>query len=1557
MHPFSIRYTSKRTTGSYTIAQNLMDDFNNAPMPFEHSGYCTKLVSQYVNSKNSDANVCGRHRVQNNNVGFKLAFYVLEMHPGVTSYEFKIVFRYGQGSGGVVVVDSVIVQDLIGVASGVSTEWTVLMESGYRLVEIYGASTVDAQHFKFEYKRASGSWRILDCEQLRSSAFDQYELFPLSDAALAYGAAFTPSVTQYIRNAQRMVLFPTPMRSDTTIQTNSTHNNPPSRNTAVTYDITHVPYQITSAAFLPGNAFQHAKTTSHLHSVADYTSWTKISEMDLSMDFSGAGTLLISIVAYAATTQSNNAGGAIEMFVAINNEAVSAPHIVFSSEYLDQSLVPASFAVPKWVATGNTENTISLYVRNNGITASSGGGNGQIHLLEPQLSAVFLQGAQTSFHTIADTAITGDADLFSQAFSTYAATYVVIVRGTLCRTSPTQDINFKFTIHDVRLQGLYGALANSNLDNTCEPIFMFSTHTMFHTAVTVKWSVETTGPGYSISDVTLEVLQSPGAALMTKQECMDECATFFNCHIAAHDETNDLCWLMNQREYALSATTYTVYSYYRETDLNPAENIWTVLEDKYWTGTTGLLLTFGNPACPQVDKSEQCQCLCRIHNDCMGFNYNMNDETCMRLNIDDMRPSNSINTSASTGIEKVHINAPSSCHQIKQHNHYAESGWYTLFTTSKMPLAYCDMSTDNKLGYTYVICNDHTSGANCNFTKSESDLNDCSSYGLQVVVPRSMNHFLKMHEMFGTFYHHAVPGIYCNSCLVTEGIVTHPMRSGFKKSKWKAVDDGSWFISDTVNTNFPSGNAADNAWLGMHEHNVAQWVPDGIDFRDNNKHFEMRQYICSTNDVDEFRIWSLVSETSIQATSSEPTWTVSWSGTKFWSPCPGVTFLGGYNLAGSGAIISKVIVDLPAGKIYGIRVRLNLYFVGDWSNDADEVIIEISGQTVWRAGIFDIQTSCCSGCPEFSGKEVVVVRYGLSGTTQEINVTSTITQAPHVQSFAIDNIQIDREVAFKSSYGNLETNPASSCDALQTERNSTGQEHPVGLYWLKPSYDNPAFQGVCSKGYLVAQRRGGTRTVLNFNRPWTDYMNGFMDYWSYEWYIGNEILHLYTENTTVIKVELVKDGNITNANYAWFEVYYGYDYYVFYIEDYIAAKSSATNKLEALRYEAFSTPDEDNDEENGLNCAATSGFWFENCGTPPTNLNGPWTVSSSCDSYPTATKALCDVTGGITWSGSDFYHRSSIMVNAKPCLIGQRMDANGDCTDCEAGSYGTGLRCVACSSGTYSDVEGATTCIDCPSGTMSHYYQSYCTDIEAGYYCTKSTRCSWYDVLSCGGFYVFCTGGAAQPTAVSTGYYSVNELGEPYNGDSYNGENQVSQLLCAIGSYCDKGHSYLCPATRYGDVTGLSSAMCSGQCDPGCHCPSGSTTSCPGVTSGVHEINVRPTHLHHSISYLSSEPLDSTGLELQTDITNSNPANGYVEAELFDIFEHDLYSLNPSWGSGFGHTLSISFFQRWHHSVLYEFTLSSAAFDWGMIVLLDDILIVARNEDATKVFQFSATFG
>lgn len=108
---------------------------------------------------------------------------------------------------------------------------------------------------------------------------------------------------------------------------------------------------------------------------------------------------------------------------------------------------------------------------------------------------------------------------------------------------------------------------------------------------------------------------------------------------------------------------------------------------------------------------------------------------------------------------------------------------------------------------------------------------------------------------------------------------------------------------------------------------------------------------------------------------------------------------------------------------------------------------------------------------------------------------------------------------------------------------------------------------------------------------------------------------------------------------------------------------------------------------------------------------------------------------------------------------------------------------------------------------------------EAGYFCEPGSSRS--NPQACGGAAVYCPAGSGLPLQVVPGNFSTG-------GTS--AASRTGTSVCVSGSnYCPgDGLMYSCPVGVYGNVSGLSSPSCSGPCEAGYFCDTGSTSATQG---------------------------------------------------------------------------------------------------------------------------------
>ncbi len=128
----------------------------------------------------------------------------------------------------------------------------------------------------------------------------------------------------------------------------------------------------------------------------------------------------------------------------------------------------------------------------------------------------------------------------------------------------------------------------------------------------------------------------------------------------------------------------------------------------------------------------------------------------------------------------------------------------------------------------------------------------------------------------------------------------------------------------------------------------------------------------------------------------------------------------------------------------------------------------------------------------------------------------------------------------------------------------------------------------------------------------------------------------------------------------------------------------------------------------------------------------------------------------------------------------------------------------------------------CPAGKWSSAsgLSAACDNLcDAGYFCRPGSSTS--NPQACGGAAVYCPAGSGLPLQVAPGYFSTG-------GTS--AATRTATSVCVSGSnYCPgDGLMYSCPVGVYGNVSGLSSPSCSGPCEAGYFCDTGSSAATQG---------------------------------------------------------------------------------------------------------------------------------
>lgn len=155
-----------------------------------------------------------------------------------------------------------------------------------------------------------------------------------------------------------------------------------------------------------------------------------------------------------------------------------------------------------------------------------------------------------------------------------------------------------------------------------------------------------------------------------------------------------------------------------------------------------------------------------------------------------------------------------------------------------------------------------------------------------------------------------------------------------------------------------------------------------------------------------------------------------------------------------------------------------------------------------------------------------------------------------------------------------------------------------GVYFITPSYAPCPIPVWCDMdttlgGWLLILRRQNGE--VNFKRLWQDYKLGFGNIVN-EYYLGNDNIFLLTNQKLYeLRVDLWDfTGNRVYALYKKFYIDGERDNYRLHIDSF---EGSAKDSLRTHDRSMFSTPDRDNDDYLGYDCAREwmAGWWFNNC--------------------------------------------------------------------------------------------------------------------------------------------------------------------------------------------------------------------------------------------------------------------------------------------------------------------------------------------------------------------------
>ncbi|XP_032541569.1 fibrinogen alpha chain [Chiroxiphia lanceolata] len=236
-------------------------------------------------------------------------------------------------------------------------------------------------------------------------------------------------------------------------------------------------------------------------------------------------------------------------------------------------------------------------------------------------------------------------------------------------------------------------------------------------------------------------------------------------------------------------------------------------------------------------------------------------------------------------------------------------------------------------------------------------------------------------------------------------------------------------------------------------------------------------------------------------------------------------------------------------------------------------------------------------------------------------------------------------------------NTGKDCDDIRQKHTSGAKS---GIFKIKPAGSNKVLSVYCDQettlgGWLLIQQR--MDGSVNFNRTWQDYKRGFGSVDGRgrgEFWLGNENMHLLTQNDTLLRVELEDwDGNAVYAEYI-VQVGSEAEGYALTVSSYEGTAGDALIAgwlEEGTEYTShaqmkFSTFDLDQDhwEEN---CAEMygGGWWYNSC--QAANLNGIYYLGGH---YDPRYNVPYEIENGIVWlpfKASD-YSLKTVRMKIRP---------------------------------------------------------------------------------------------------------------------------------------------------------------------------------------------------------------------------------------------------------------------------------------------------------------------
>ena len=152
----------------------------------------------------------------------------------------------------------------------------------------------------------------------------------------------------------------------------------------------------------------------------------------------------------------------------------------------------------------------------------------------------------------------------------------------------------------------------------------------------------------------------------------------------------------------------------------------------------------------------------------------------------------------------------------------------------------------------HIPCDTFTGGQPCLKTRRSTDADTCKANGLNILVPRSVEHWAYLTENYMAYMQSAFVGVSRPTNGVPSAQKRKPMNSvqfppATSADAWQAIDGGPWFLSSKASGE-PNGDYRANCWLSISN----QGDVTNLGYNDITGGYASSKYLCSNNMPQEF---------------------------------------------------------------------------------------------------------------------------------------------------------------------------------------------------------------------------------------------------------------------------------------------------------------------------------------------------------------------------------------------------------------------------------------------------------------------------------------------------------------------------------------------------------------------------------------------------------------------------------------------------------------------------------------------------------------------------------